>query len=140
VSTSTTAIQSSQSTQSSSFSSSNDSLTADDFLKMLIAELQNQDPLEPVNNSEIVQQVSSIREIEANQELSSTLKGMSLEQTLSAANSLIGQTVCATNDNSEQVSGTVTGVYIEDGKALLYVNGETVSMDNVYVIAPTGTS
>jgi flagellar basal-body rod modification protein FlgD len=140
VSTSTTSVQSTTNTQSSSSTNRNDLLTSDDFLKMLIAELQNQDPMEPVSNSELMQQVCAIREIESNQQLSETLEGISLEQTLFAANSLIGQTVCATNDDSEQITGEVTGVYMEGGDALLYVNGETVKMDSVFVIAPASES
>ena len=38
----------------------------DVFIKLLIAELQNQDPMNPLDNHEILQQVSQIREIESN--------------------------------------------------------------------------
>jgi flagellar basal-body rod modification protein FlgD len=37
------------------------SLTADDFLTLLIAQLQNQDPTEPVDNAEILNQLATMQ-------------------------------------------------------------------------------
>ena len=41
----------------------------DDFLKLMIAELQNQDPLDPMENSEMLQQLSQMRSIGATDKL-----------------------------------------------------------------------
>ncbi|MFG0255418.1 MAG: flagellar hook capping FlgD N-terminal domain-containing protein, partial [Rhodopirellula sp. JB053] len=57
-------------------------LGTDDFLKLLIQELQNQDPLNPMENSEMVQQIGLIREIGATDELTNTLTTLSDNQQL----------------------------------------------------------
>ena len=50
----------------------------DQFLQLLITEIQNQDPLDPMENSEILEQISQIREISATNNLSDTLASVLL--------------------------------------------------------------
>src|SRR6476619_6266517 len=68
-------------------------LDMDQFLKLMIAELQNQDPLKPMENSEILQQISQIRDIGATDKMTSTLDAVLLEQNLSAASAMIGKQI-----------------------------------------------
>ena len=58
-------------------------VSLDSFMELLITELQSQDPLDPMNNQEILNQMSQIREIESNQHLSDTLESVMLGQTVS---------------------------------------------------------
>jgi flagellar basal-body rod modification protein FlgD len=85
----------------------------DKFLGLLIAELQNQDPLNPMDNSEMVQQISQIREISATNQLSETLSAVLLGQNVSTASSLIGKRVSALSDDAKNVEGVVERVSIE---------------------------
>ena len=54
-----------------------------------MAELQNQDPMEPMKNSELLQQVSQIRAIQSNDRLTDTLESVSLGQNLATAGNLL---------------------------------------------------
>ena len=110
------------------------------FLKMLIAELQNQDPMNPVNNSEILQQVSQITAIQSNQRLSNTLDALRLQQNVATANNLMDRVVVALDDQNQQVIGKVTGVSIGDGVTKLQVGNSTVDLKNVSEILPEGTN
>jgi flagellar basal-body rod modification protein FlgD len=85
----------------------------DQFMNLLIAQLQNQDPLSPMDNSEMLQQISQIREISATNKLSDTLDSVLLGQNLSTASSLIGREVKALTDDAQDVSGLVDRVSIE---------------------------
>ena len=49
-------------------------LDLNEFLQLMITELQNQDPLDPMDNSEILQQITQIREISATDSLQETLE------------------------------------------------------------------
>ena len=60
-------------------------LNMDHFLKLMITELQNQDPLDPLSNAEILQQIGQIREIGATEQLSDTLEAVLLSQNVSSA-------------------------------------------------------
>ena len=83
------------------------------FLDLLIAELQNQDPLDPVDNSEMAQQISQIREIAATDKLSDTLSSVLAGLSLTTASSLIGKRVEALSEEGETISGTVDRVSVQ---------------------------
>ena len=68
-------------------------LNLDEFLGLLITELQTQDPLDPMDNNEILQQVSQMREIESNMRLTDTLQTVLLGQNMSTASSLINRVI-----------------------------------------------
>jgi len=108
----------------------------DDFLKLMITELRNQDPLNPMDNQELLQQITQIREIESNQRLTDTLQSVLLGQSLATASSLLGQTVRGLTVGEEQITGKVDRVSIEDGAAKLHVGDQTIELNNVAEILP----
>lgn len=89
----------------------------DKFLELLIAEMQNQDPLNPMDNAQMLQQIGQIREISATNQLSDTLSAVLLGQNLSTASSLIGKHVTALTDDARNVEGTVDRVSMEKDEA-----------------------
>jgi flagellar basal-body rod modification protein FlgD len=89
------------------------SVDVDKFLGLLIAELQNQDPLNPMDNSEMLQQINQIREISATNQLSDTLGAVLLGQNVATASGLIGKRVTALTDDAKNVEGLVDRVSIE---------------------------
>ncbi|MBC8354143.1 MAG: flagellar biosynthesis protein FlgD [Planctomycetes bacterium] len=109
----------------------------DQFLTLLIAELQNQDPLNPMDNSELVQQIGQIREISATNQLSETLSSVLLGQNTATASSLIGKRVTALTDDAENVEGIVTRASVtvdnSDGSRAIrvHIGDKSVSLDNI---------
>lgn len=99
-------------------------LGGEDFFKLLIAQLVNQDPLEPTSNQELLQQVSSIREIELNSTLVDSLKSLTGQQRFGAASSLIGQYATGRADASgESQSGIVVAVrFTPEGSVVLQLD------------------
>jgi hypothetical protein len=99
-------------------------LGGEDFFKLLIAQLVNQDPLEPTTNQELLQQVSSIREIELSTSLVDSLKSLTGQQRFGAASSLIGQYATGQPDASGQsLSGTVVAVrFTPEGSVVLQLD------------------
>ena len=94
-------------------------LNLDDFLNLMIAELQNQDPLNPLENDELIAQISQIREVGATEKLTETLDSVLLGQNISSATNLIGADVVALNDEGQRVSGNVRVVSITNGQPRL---------------------
>jgi hypothetical protein len=95
------------------------SLDMDTFLELMIAELQNQDPLNPLENAELLAQISQIREVGATDRLTETLESVLLGQNIASATSLIGADVIAMTDKGERVSGNVRRVSIDGGQPKL---------------------
>jgi len=103
----------------------------------MIAELQNQDPLDPMDNSEMVQQMGQIREIGATDQLTETLTNLSSSQELVTASSLIGQSVTGLTEDGSPVDGIVDRITVEtnpenDTRSVkVHVDGKTMSIRNI---------
>ena len=123
-----------QATNNDAFSS----LGLQDFIKLLVTEMQQQDPMSPMDNSQIMQQVSQISSIESTQKLNTTMDSVVLGENLATASNLIDRRVVALNDSGEQVTGAVTRVAIENGSLKLHVgaNDDVVDLANVSQILP----
>jgi flagellar basal-body rod modification protein FlgD len=106
---------------SGEFNTFND-LDLDVFLKLLITELQNQDPLNPLDNSQMLAQIHQLREIGATDKLTNTLDSVLLGQNITSSTNLIGQDVNAISDDNQRVSGTVSRVSIENGQPKLHLD------------------
>ncbi len=141
--TSVTSKQSATATNSSATGTS--SLSGEDFFKLLIAELTNQDPLEPTSNQDLLNQISSIRDIELSTSLSESLGALTEQQRFSSVSSLIGQFVMADDvgDGTGPVAGVVSAVRFDAaGKATLELSdGTSLSVDQVdSVMTPQGAA
>ncbi len=118
----------------------------DQFLNLLLAEMQNQDPMNPMENSEMLQQISQIREIGATNKLSDTLDSVLTGQNLTTASGIIGKNINALSDHNVDVSGTVDRVTVEsnpdgEGKILrVHVGEHQISLDNIRDIRSKGTA
>jgi flagellar basal-body rod modification protein FlgD len=112
-------------------------LDIDAFLKLLISEMQNQDPLDPMDNSEMVQQIGQIREIGATDQLTKTLGNLASSQDLVTASSLIGQSVQGLADDASAVDGIVDRITVEtseqnDSRSVkVHVGGKTMDIKNI---------
>jgi len=110
-----------------------------DFLKLMITEMQNQDPLSPMENQEILQQISQIREIESNQRLTDTLHAILLGQGVATAGNLLGTTVKALTDTGERIAGAVDRVSIAEGVVRVHIGGHSAKLENIAEVLPEGT-
>ncbi|MGA2065368.1 MAG: flagellar hook capping FlgD N-terminal domain-containing protein [Thermoguttaceae bacterium] len=130
-----TATQSTTSTSSTANSGFN-ALQPSDFMQMLITELQNQDPTNPMDTSEMLDQITQISNIESNNQLTTTLQGVLLGQNLSAAAGLMYQTVQGLDASGNSVSGQVQSVSIANGAATLNIGNDSIPLANVSEILP----
>ncbi len=143
-------LANSPTTQSSAPKSSLNDLDLDVFLELMIAELQNQDPLNPLENHELLQQISQIREVGATDRLSETLDSVLLGQNIASATNLIGANVEALTDTGERVTGNVRRVTIDGGQPKLDIalpsdiraaeqGGDVARGNYTYEVVWTGT-
>lgn len=111
-------------------------LDMDHFLTLMITELQNQDPLNPMDNAQILQQISQIREIEATSSMQQTLDAVLLGQNLANASGLIDKNVTALTETGDRVQGKVASVSVADNKVQLSIGDKKVPLGNVSEILP----
>jgi flagellar basal-body rod modification protein FlgD len=102
-----------------------------DFIKMMTAELQNQDPMNPMSNTDMLSQIGQIRSITSNDKLTSSIEALTLGQALSTASSLIGKKITGVDQSDNQVTGTVDKITIEDGLTTLHIGSSKITVDSI---------
>jgi flagellar basal-body rod modification protein FlgD len=111
-------------------------LDTGEFVKILISELQNQDPFNPQDTTALLEQLSSLRNIESQTNLNEQLKDLVTQNQVAAAGNLIGKLVQGIDSLNSQTSGLVTSVRVtRDGVFLELDNGRSMSIGQVTAIA-----
>ena len=110
-------------------SKNNSTVDSDMFLSLLVAEMQNQDPLEPTSNTEWVSQYATFTQVEKMTEMSESID-------LLRANDLIGKNVTTkvTSEATGEVSygqGIVDYVMVENGKPILIIGEQKYSISDI---------
>jgi flagellar basal-body rod modification protein FlgD len=100
-------------------------LGKDDFLKLLVGQLQHQDPMAPSDNSQFIAQMAQFSQLEQESNIAKSSSTMADQLVRTGAMGLIGRTVNYTDGSGTTQSGTVQQVNIgTDGKASLTVDGK----------------
>src|SRR5262245_63103667 len=107
-----TASSSNSSKSSPSSTDAINDLDLSTFLTLMIKELQNQDPLNPLDNKDMLAQISQIREVGATDKLTQTLDSVLLGQNISSATNLIGADISAISDDGQSITGVVERVSV----------------------------
>jgi len=106
-------------------------LTADTFMKLLITELQNQDPLSPVESSDMLNQLAMMRNLSANIELADALEAITSNQQLSTAAAFIGKQITGRNSDGHEVDGVADRAFLRDNKAYVGMGDVEVPLSHV---------
>jgi flagellar basal-body rod modification protein FlgD len=111
------------STSQSSSSSGNaiNDIDMNTFLKLMITELQQQDPLNPLDNKDMLNQIAQIRAVGASDQLTKTLNSVLLGQNITSATNLMGADVAALTDDGQSITGIVNRVSIDKGVPKIHV-------------------
>lgn len=111
---------------------SNSEINSEAFLTLLVAEMQNQDPLEPTSNTEWISQYATFTEVSEIQEIGGNMSSIQ-------AQNLVGEHVImkVTNEagNTDYISGPVDYVVYENKDTYLSINGELYSIADLDTVA-----
>jgi len=115
-----------------------------DYMTLLITELQNQNPLEPLSNQQMAQQLAQFSQLEMTEAMNgnigtmnstmeamnSTFQGALLMAEYDYARSLLGKQVSFySNDYEQNVTGNVSKLRFENGVPKLEVQGNVILSD-----------
>ena len=106
------------------------------FMEMLVVQMQNQDPLEPMDNSEMTAQLAQLSSLEQLDNLNSSFENF--QQSATSAISLMnsGQTVELELTDGSVVTGTLDKVKWSDSETQFVINGDTYSAGSVVSMRP----
>ncbi|MBC7764956.1 MAG: flagellar hook capping protein [Hyphomonadaceae bacterium] len=108
-------------------------LGKDEFMKLLMAQLKNQDPLQPMDNNAYIAQMAQLSSLEQASNLSTAFSTMQNIQ-------LVGKNVIATVPSIElgkttEISGKVEKVTINGKNVLLVVDGQEVKLSDIIEVS-----
>ena len=110
--------------QTSSGTSSSSAISTNDFLHLLLSEMQNQDPTNPMDSTQYVAQLATFSEVGQATETNSKLDQLLQSSALSQAGSVIGRTVTSADGT---ISGTVSQVKVlSDSVTAVLSDGQEV--------------
>ncbi|HHT9144077.1 MAG: flagellar hook capping FlgD N-terminal domain-containing protein [Candidatus Brocadiaceae bacterium] len=142
----------------SSTSSLSSEISMESFLKLFVTQLQNQNPLDPTDNTEFMSQLAQFSSLEQEQKQteylskSNSINSASLQlDQIALASTFIGKTIKysssssdsndSSDSSSETLSGVVEGVKLEeDGTVSFIIDGESVSISNFIEVENTTTT
>lgn len=113
-------------------------LDRDAFLKLLLTQLEHQDPLSPVNDREFLSQLAQFGALEQTSNLARTMQAWAeaarRSQQLQDALALMGRTVEYTGTNNLPGQGVVERVYVAADGVSLSVAGQVVELNRVTAV------
>lgn len=106
-------------------------LGSDTFLKLLVAQLRYQNPLDPADGTQMLQQTAQFTQVETLQAISETNQQLMGLQQVTLAMSVVGKNVTAIGPDGNARFGTVQGVRFTPEGPMLDVDGIELALDNV---------
>ena len=129
-------------------------LNTDDFLQIMLAELTNQDPLEPMTNKDLLDQIAGIQQLQSNETMTNSfgkitnqfgsfmnqLDNFLERDQLSSAGKMIGEIVAGTTTAGNFTVGKVIAVNINNNKTLLELDtGELIDINEMTRLGGTNS-
>ncbi len=127
--TSATDTTSKTTSTSSTTTTSSSGVDYNTFLQLLIAEMKNQDPTNPMDTSQYMSQFAQLSSVEQAMQTNTKLDSLLSSQALSQADGLIGKNVSFTDSTGATFSGKVASISINsDGSIATLEDGTKVAV------------
>ena len=112
-----------------SITGSSSTLNQANFLQLLVAQIQYQDPMNQQSDTAMAAQLAQFSSLQQSTQSASSLSMMQ-------ANSLVGSTVGIQVDSNTTTSGVVTGVVMSNGAPQITVGGKNYGLSQVNSVTP----
>jgi len=106
----------------------------DNFMLMMLAQLTNQNPLEPMKDSDMLSQYAQLNSVQELQSIQSLMDQVASANQTGYAASLIGKTITANPANGDPISGVVTGITMDSGKIYVHVGDQKALVSEIVEI------
>ena len=114
----------------------------DMFMKLLVAQLKNQNPMQPTDSSAYMQQMAVFAQVEKLGQLLDSQKASQATQQRLSAEALVGMQVTGSDSDANQITGTVTSVQLDGTSPVLTLaDGSTLDLSTITKVekAPSTT-
>jgi flagellar basal-body rod modification protein FlgD len=107
-----------------------------DYMKLLVTQLQNQNPLEPLDNNEMASQLAQFSQLQQLESMNSNFANVLSATERNYANSLIGKEISFASENETGSRDITSGIVEEvinnvDGEIILVTANHTIALEGV---------
>ena len=106
-------------------------LGQNEFLKLLVTQMRNQDPMQPVSDTEFIAQMAQFSSLEQTKTMSADITKLRQGNDFLQATNLLGKEVRLHLGDMEFTKGIVTDLNVKDGEARIIVGNKTYTLDQV---------
>lgn len=114
-------------------------LNQQDFLKLLVTQMTQQDPMNPQSNIDFSAQMAQFSTLQQTTAMQAGIAQLGAQQQFLQANDLIGRTVTLQNADQSSARGVVSAVQLAGGTPQIVVNGQSYALSQVLAVAPAQT-
>lgn len=111
----------------------------DGFLKILSAQLQNQDPMNAGDNTQYVAQMAQFAALEQMQNLNTSMNNLLLSQKVNEANMLIGKVVKVDTGEDGYITGEVSSIKTGNGRVNIVIDNSEYDVNDVVEVIKNDT-
>lgn len=122
-------------------------LGKDEFLKLLVAQLKNQDPMSPMQDADFVAQLAQFSSLEQMSNMAASIEalraGMTLlysQSLLTQGAALIGKEAVGVDSDGNEITGRITSVSWLDNSLAVMIGDTLMSMDDIVEIREAGST
>ena len=131
VTTSTQAANAGVTTSASSNAGDNTALSSQAFLQLLVAQLQYQDPSQPVDTSSFMQETATLTQVQTMESNSTATTGLLQAQQAQSAAALVGKSVSYLDAAGNAQTGTITSATISATPPTLQIGSADVELSQI---------
>jgi flagellar basal-body rod modification protein FlgD len=106
-------------------------LGQNEFLKLLVTQMRNQDPMQPVSDTEFIAQMAQFSSLEQTKTMSADITKLRQGNDFLQATNLLGKEVRLNLGDMAFTKGIVTDLNVKDGEARIIVGDKTYTLDQV---------
>ncbi len=106
-------------------------LGQNEFLKLLVTQMRNQDPMQPVSDTEFIAQMAQFSSLEQTKTMSADITKLRQGNDFLQATNLLGKEVRLNLGDMAFTKGIVTDLNVKDGEARIIVGEKTYTLDQV---------
>ncbi len=115
-------------------------LSSQQFLQLLVAQLQYQDPSNPVDNATLMNETATLNQIQTMQQLATASTSQMAAEEQQTATNMVGKTVTYLDSSNNTQSGYVSAATISGTSPTLTVGGQSIALSSVQQVLATGSS
>ncbi len=111
-----------------------------DYMKLIVAQMQNMNPMDPSSGGDGLATMMQAEELNQLNQLNSAMTSLQTLTQTGYASSLIGRQVTGVDGTGAAVSGVVTGVKMDPSGPLLSIGDKAIRLLDITSIATTATA